>query len=68
MDINKCIQIVLTMTPDQRTFVYEKVSKKCNPIELMQLNAIFQNAQHIWEQHDANTKSNNPNADPKQAS
>lgn len=50
MDINKCIQIVLAMTSDQRTYVYEKVAPKCNPVQAMQLQAIFGQAQRIWEQ------------------
>lgn len=55
MDLNQCIQIVLAMTSDQRTYVYEKVAPKCNPIQMMQLQAVFGQAQNIWNQQNKGT-------------
>lgn len=57
MDINSCSQIVLRMNSDQRTYVYEKVSKKCPPHLLTQLNLIFGQAQSIYEAQEKKTQS-----------
>lgn len=68
MDINKCIQIVLAMDSDQRTYVYEKIAPKCNPMQAMHLQMIFNNAQAIWSQQNAHRQSNNTHQNPQQAS
>lgn len=47
-DIGKCIQIVLRMTPHQRTIIYNHLSRHLVGIDLMHMNLIFANAEKIW--------------------
>lgn len=44
----QCINIVLKMTPEQRTYCFDKIKKKMKPPHLQQAMNIFNMAEKVW--------------------
>lgn len=49
-DIGKCVQVVLRMTPHQRTVIYNHLSKHLTGLDMVHLNMIYTIAERAYGQ------------------
>lgn len=47
-DLGQCINIILMMTPAQRTYSLTKIQKHLDAVSVQQAEQIFRMAQNIW--------------------